>query len=136
MDYIKMTDFFGGVKFDPIVVYSYLMRNALDNLKAALDRSGMSQSELARRLGVTRSTVSNWISGKRTPQLGHLQEAARILNMTITEILGEEILFAETKTERDAIQLLREMSERDREQFLRLMRLAAIEETAAQNDHE
>ncbi len=111
--------------FDPVLVYSYLMRNALSNLKAALDRAGMTQSDLARQLGVERGTVSNWIRGKRTPQLGHLQEAARILNMSLSEILGEEILFAETRTEREAIQLLRELPETDREKFIEWMQLAA-----------
>ena len=122
--------------YNAVLMYSYLMRNALANLKAALDRAGMTQSELARQLGVERGAVSNWIRGKRTPQLGHLQEAARILNMSLAEILGEEVLFAETKAERDAIQLLREMSSQDREHFIRLMQLAATEPPAGKDTSE
>lgn len=117
-----------------VLFYSQDMRGAFDKLKEALDKAGISQAELARRLGVTRGAVNNWVRGKGTPSLGHLQETARILNMTITEILGEEILFAETKDERDAIELLRAMTDSDRDHFLRLMRLSAdqqaVEETA------
>ena len=101
------------------------MRTAFEKLKLALERAGMNQSDLARRLGVTRGTVSNWLKGKRTPSLGHLQQTARILNMSITEILGEEILFAETKPERDMIELLRNLSEEDQQQLIRMARLYA-----------
>jgi len=87
-----------------VLFYSQDMRGAFEKLKIALDRAGISQAELARQLGVTRGAVNNWIRGKGTPSLGHLQQTARILNMTMTEILGEEILFAETLARKSSLQ--------------------------------
>lgn len=89
-----------------------------DNLKAALEKRGLSQADLARKLDVTRTTVSNWCSGQRTPTLANMQAIAKALDMTMGEILGHDVIFAENKMERDLIQTLREMDEETREKFL------------------
>ena len=105
----------------PPAWYSQIMRGDLSKLQLALNKVGMTQTELAKRIGVERATVSNWINGNRTPTLGHLRKAAEVLGMTVTEILGDEVLYAETKTERDIIEQLREMSEEDREAIARMV---------------
>ena len=102
---------------------SHVMSADFSKLKDALARVGMTQAELARQIGVTRAAVSNWIQGRAAPSLGHLFEIARVLNMTTSEILGDEVLFAETKLERDTIEALREMTEAEREQILRMVKL-------------
>jgi transcriptional regulator with XRE-family HTH domain len=45
-------------------------------LAAALAAHGVSQGELARRLGITRSVVSDMISGRREASLDWLLDAA------------------------------------------------------------
>ena len=37
-----------------------------DRLKIALNRTGLSQTELANRVGVTKGSVSNWVTGRNT----------------------------------------------------------------------
>lgn len=49
---------------------------------------GMTQSELARRLDVTRSSVNSWELGFATPQLKHIVEMAKIFNTTVDGILN------------------------------------------------
>ena len=51
-------------------------------------RFGITQSELARRLGVTRSSVNAWELGFATPQLKHIVEMAKIFGTTVDEILN------------------------------------------------
>lgn len=48
----------------------------------------MTQSELAKRLDVTRSSVNSWELGFATPQLKHIVEMARIFNTTVDGILN------------------------------------------------
>ena len=50
--------------------------------------SGLTQSELARRLDVTRSSVNAWELGFATPQLKHIIEMADIFNTTVDGMLN------------------------------------------------
>ena len=106
MDHIKF-------KFPQLLYASHVMRGDFSKIKDALQRAGMNQSELSRRVGVERATVSAWIRGVRTPSLGHLMKVVEVLNMSLSEILGEEVLLAETKTERTILELLRQLSPED-----------------------
>lgn len=51
-------------------------------------KTGMSQAELARRLGVSRSSVNAWELGFATPQLKHVIEMAGIFNTTVDNMLN------------------------------------------------
>lgn len=105
------------------LIHSQFMRGDFRNLKAALKRVGMSQAELAKRLGVQPSAVSNWCSGYAKPSLGHALAIAEALNMTLSEILGEEIVVAENKQERDHLLTMRELGEVERDQLIRMAQL-------------
>jgi len=48
---------------------------------------GLSQAELARRLGITRASVHKWERGDALPTLHHLQEIARIMGVSISSII-------------------------------------------------
>jgi len=60
-----------------------------DNLKRIRELKNLSQQELAEKLGVAQSTVGMWESNKRTPKLAELNRMARVLNMTISRLLGQ-----------------------------------------------
>jgi len=53
-----------------------------DRVRYAMDRAGLSQSELAEKSGVTRSTVSNWLLGRsasvKTGVVGSLAKALNV----------------------------------------------------------
>lgn len=51
---------------------------------------GITQSELAKRLGVTRSSVNAWELGFATPQLKHIVEMANIFGITVDGLLNTE----------------------------------------------
>lgn len=48
----------------------------------------MSQSELARRLGISRSSVNAWELGFATPQLKHVIEMSEIFGTTVDNMLN------------------------------------------------
>ncbi|MFC4158258.1 helix-turn-helix domain-containing protein [Chitinimonas lacunae] len=51
-----------------------------ERLDEALQNAGITQAELARHLGVTRSTVSYWISGRTRVPAERIDEVAQILH--------------------------------------------------------
>jgi len=50
-----------------------------DKLRAALHLSGLSQSELARRIGVDQSQVNKWVAGRMLPTYPQLCRTVTIL---------------------------------------------------------
>ena len=42
---------------------------------------GLSQQELARRIGATQPQVSDWMQGKKTPNAGNLTKLAEAMDM-------------------------------------------------------
>lgn len=51
---------------------------------------GMSQGELARRMGVTQGAVSQWENGSTNPEITKLTQLAQILQTTVDELLQPE----------------------------------------------
>ena len=60
--------------------------------------SGMSQEELAEKLGVSRQAVSKWESGATQPELSKLIELSKLYSVSVDELLSLE----HTKPEQDA----------------------------------
>ena len=57
----------------------------LQNLRRA---AGLSQEQLAERLGVTRQAVSKWETGEGKPDIDNLLPLARLLHTTVDYLLG------------------------------------------------
>lgn len=50
---------------------------------------GLSQEELGYKLNVTRQTISKWELGQTSPEMDKLKELARIFNITVDELIGD-----------------------------------------------
>ena len=59
-----------------------------ERIKECRERVGLSQSELARRLGLNRVNVSSWESGAYKPALENLAALAEHLQTTADHLLG------------------------------------------------
>lgn len=53
------------------------------------EKTNMKQEELARRLGIDRSTVAKWETGKSKPRADMLPKIADILGCTVDELLRD-----------------------------------------------
>ena len=61
----------------------------LNSFKRARLIAGMTQAELAEKLGVTTVSIHKWESGKGLPKAKRIREVADALNTTASELLGE-----------------------------------------------
>ena len=65
------------------------MKNDLnERIHDLRERSGMTQTDLAMRLGVTRSCVNSWEMGVSRPSLDNLKTLGRIFHTTTDYLLG------------------------------------------------
>lgn len=62
-----------------------------------MEQQGISQSELARRIGVTRATMSRYASGKAAPRGSNMDRLAQELHTTTDYLIGHD-----TDAEKDA----------------------------------
>ena len=60
----------------------------MDELKRLREAAGLSQVQLALRLGVSQGTVANWERGFRVPQTGSLIKIANVLGCGVDALLG------------------------------------------------
>lgn len=60
-----------------------------ERLRQLRERRGLRQEDVARYFQTGKSTVSQWESGKRRPDLETLQRLARFYNTTIAYLVGE-----------------------------------------------
>ena len=58
----------------------------MNNLKKIINRKGIKQDWVAKQLGVTRQTISNWVNNKRQPSPCQWNKIAEILNIRVDEI--------------------------------------------------
>lgn len=61
-----------------------------ENIKAFRKNRGLTQEELAIRVNVVRQTVSKWEKGLSVPDADMLQKIADVLEVTVSQLLGEE----------------------------------------------
>ena len=59
----------------------------------------MSSKEFAAQIGVTEVTASNLINNKTTPSIGTLYKIAKVLGVSIVQLLGEKAEEKETNSD-------------------------------------
>ena len=78
---------------------------------------GMTQAELAERLGISDRAVSKWETGKSMPDSGIMLELCGFLKINVNELLSGERIMAELyskQLEENLLAMRREVEERDR----------------------
>lgn len=59
-----------------------------DTIKSLRETAGLSQSALAKRLGVTRSSVNAWEMGLSIPTAQYIVELSQLLHVSTDYLLG------------------------------------------------
>ena len=58
----------------------------MKELRAWLKSQGMSQGELARRMGSDRHQVSRWVNGVKTPTVATLARIRKVTGLTLDQL--------------------------------------------------
>jgi transcriptional regulator with XRE-family HTH domain len=61
----------------------------MDALREYMQREGISQAELARRVGVQQPTVWEWLHGKSRPRAKHLVVLSEKTGLSVDDLLKE-----------------------------------------------
>ncbi len=64
-----------------------LMRDIGGNIESVLEENNMSQQDLARETGISKSTISRYINGNAMPTLKNLVNIAYVLACDISEFV-------------------------------------------------
>jgi len=67
----------------------------IENVEKSMKSFGLSQSDIAKRLNVSRESVSKWISNYNFPRPRHLLQLAEVLDLGFNEIVAEQKLESE-----------------------------------------
>ena len=59
------------------------------NLASAIKHSGLTQTELGRRLGVSQQTISHYLTGDKLPALDTFANLCSILDVNPQDVLSE-----------------------------------------------
>ena len=60
-------------------------------IRSARKSAGMSQEELGRKLGIGKSSVSEWESGKHPIPMDVMDQIAEILNVSVPHLMGWDL---------------------------------------------
>ena len=63
-----------------------------ENIYALRRKSGLSQEQLAEKIGVSRQAISKWEGGLSTPELDKLKALSECFHVTIDELVGNQII--------------------------------------------
>lgn len=69
-----------------------------NNLRYYIERSGLTQKEIAERVGVASSTFNEWAKGKKYPRIDKIEMLARIFGILKSDLIEER------KAEREEMQ--------------------------------
>ena len=86
-------------------------------IAACRKEEGMTQAELAEKLGISDRAVSKWETGKSMPDSGIMLELCGFLKINVNELLSGERIMAEfysKQVEENLLTMKREVEERDR----------------------
>lgn len=90
-----------------------------ENLKCIRKEKGLSQEELAVKIGVVRQTISKWEKGLSVPDSGLLIELAEALDTSVSTLLGEVIVTEENRDENSDLKVISSKLEVLNEQLAR-----------------
>ena len=107
-------------------------------IREARERQSLTQAALATRVGVTRSAVAQWETGRSGQVGGNLARVADTLGVGVEHLLlgaapaqvGEELGWRTTMPgdELSLVRLYRELGAEDRSMILRMMRRLALDQ--------
>lgn len=90
-------------------------------VKAGLKSKGFLYKDLALRLNVTEGAISHYLNGIREPSLSQVKEIGKMLDMSLSELLGDDATFISDEKQIRAAELIKSLPDDKQEIALRLL---------------
>ncbi len=68
------------------------MMNVAERILTARKKAGLTQMEVANRVGVSFQAISNWERGVSMPDISNLEPLAKVLGMTVDDIICDPVI--------------------------------------------
>jgi len=81
-------------------------RSLAENIRDARKRMGLTQEQLAERLGVTLGTISKWERGASEPEIGYLMGLAEVFRVSVDALIGFSLRGGDPDSEAERIEEL------------------------------
>lgn len=105
------------------------------NIKTFRLREDMTQAELAKKIGVSRTAISSWEVGRTEPSIGDIEALANVFGCLKTDLIGPsgiEYYFIASQEEKTLIDGYRNADQETRNLVARILKYA--EAMRGQND--
>ena len=102
-------------------------------LKEIMEKKGITQKEMRLSLGISSSTLSQYVNNKRQPDGDRLYAMARYLNVSVEELLGHPKVPTEQQPD-DPYHFAERINNLSDENLLALQRYLDFLEASQQND--
>lgn len=89
------------------------------NIKHFRKKCGLTQKELANKIGVSQNAVYNWETGKRDLSIDMIEKIANILDVTPNQLIGWEPLHAEPLIDEQETEIEHQAKQTEKELELR-----------------
>ena len=86
-----------------------------DNIKSYRVRNDMLQGELAKKLGVSKQTISSWETNRTEPNIGAIEKMSQLFNCSKLDIIGQDYVVKLETASNDETMLLKEFRKADKE---------------------
>lgn len=92
-----------------------------DRVKARLKAKRMKQIDLATALGVSESMVSQYLRGTKGPSVRVFRNMAKVLDMSLSELMGDDARFYSDDKQIRAADLMKEIPEDKQDIAIKLL---------------
>lgn len=108
-----------------------IRKNIQANISKYRKKSGLSQAELAQKIGVKNSTVSSWERGANAPDIETLFSICKLFNVTVADMFGCDTVNYDDKLtvhgfEKDLVISYRKADEVDKTIVRRTLKLDTV----------
>ena len=94
-----------------------------ERLKLLRTEANLSQSELAKTIGISKSSINMYERGEREPRLDTIKIMARYFNVDMNYIIGtSDIRNSDTVIDNEFLQILSTLSDEDKEWLLNVIK--------------
>jgi len=80
-----------------------------DRVRSGLKAKGFVYKDLAARLNVTEGAISHYLNGIREPSINQVREIAKMLEMSLSELLGDDATFISDEKQIKAVEIIKSL---------------------------